>query len=204
MKKVILGFCFLFIVLPMAAQDQTSETVVSIYDEFDDGLFGKSRHRGVIVSVKKGAFARAESFDVKEDGEQGYLTAVVMDKETVEKLESGYYGLPFSDSMGYKIYHYDYEGLDFSFSVEPANKSILQMVSDFYSNDPVWHDPLVKHYEENYVIRVHRTENVFDSWSEDITYNEAMIAATLVGDKDQWLWGIHNGADILNSGFHIE
>lgn len=204
MKRLLIGFCLLLIVFPLVPQDKDSETLVSIYDEFDDGLFGKSRHRGVIVSVKKAAFARSESFDIKEDGDQGYLTAVVMDKSTVEKLEAGYYGLPVYNLMGYKVYHYSSGGLDFSFSVEQASPAMLQMVSDFYSNDSIWHDPLVEHYKNNYVIRIHRAENVFDSWSEDITYNEAMLAATLFGDKDQWLWGIHNGSDILNTGFHIE
>ncbi len=31
-----------------------------------------------------------------------------------------------------------------------------------------------------------------------ILSNEAMLMATILGDEDQWLWGIHNGLDILS------
>ena len=82
MKRSIYFLLFLMIPYFLTAEDP----VVSIYDEFDDGLFGKSIHRGVIVSVKKEAFTRAETFKVKNDDEEGYLTAVVMSKDNAEKL----------------------------------------------------------------------------------------------------------------------
>lgn len=175
--------------------------VVSIYDEFDGGLFGRSVHRGVVVSVKKSAFARSESFDVKNDGDNGYLTAVVMSEKTGQKLLADGYGLPYKIVNNKKIFTFNKDGLDISFSIEKANERLIRMVSEFYSDDETWHDPLVDHYRKNYVIRIFRAENVFDSWSDDISYSEAMIAATLLGDTDQWLWGIHDGSDILNRGY---
>ena len=178
------------------------EPVVSIYDEFGDGLFGKSIHRGVVVSVKRAAFARAETLAVRQEGEEGFLTAVVMRAETAEKLFTGDFALPSAmTASGRRVFTFRRDGLDISFSLEKAGEKMISMVSDFYKNDEKWHDPLVKHYRQNYVIRIHRAENIFDSWSEDISYNEAMVAATLLGDDDQWLWGIHDGADILNRGY---
>lgn len=199
MKKII---SFVLLIAGLSALycvDQ--KPVVSIYDEFDNGLFGKSIHRGVIVSVKKAAFARAETLDVKNDDEQGYLTAVVLDMGTGDRLLAGEFDLPYKNMMGYRVYTYSKDGLNISFSIERANEKIVQMVSDFYSEDETWHDPLVEHYRENYVIRIHRAENIFESWSDEISYNEAMVAATLIGDSDQWLWGIHDGEDILNKGY---
>lgn len=200
MKKTgVVYLLFFFFLIRLAALEP--EPVVSVYDEFDDGLYGKSVHRGVIVSVKKEAFARAETLDVKNVLEDSYLTAVVMDAGTGGKLLSGDFGLSSSMKDGARVFDYRKDGLDISFSIEKPKEKLIQMVSDFYSGDETWHDPLVEHYRENYVIRIFRAENVFDSWSDEISYNEAMVAATLLGDSDQWLWGIHDGADILNKGY---
>lgn len=199
MKKTLILLGLLTLTSALFAVDQ--EPVVSIYDEFDDGLYGKSIHRGVIVSVKKASFARAETLDIKNDDEAGYLTAVVMSRDTGDKLLAGEYGLPSKKHMGINVFTYSKDGLNISFSIEKAGEKMVKMVSDFYSNDQTWHDPLVEHYKDNYVLRIHRAENVFDSWSDEITYNEAMVAATLLGDTDQWLWGIHDGEDILNKGY---
>jgi hypothetical protein len=193
MKKFMLLILFLIASGTLFAEDP----MVSIYD----GLFGKSVHRGVIVSIKKSAFVRSETLDVDNDDEMGYLTAVVMLEKTAKKLINGSFGLKEKKVDGFTIYYINKEGLDFSFSIEKANDKIINMVSNFYSDDEIWHDELVDYYKKNYVIRIHSAENIFDSWTEEITYNEAIVAATLLGDEDQWLWGIHNGSDILNSGY---
>ncbi len=195
MKKIFI--LFIFVELSLFAEDP----IVSIYDEFDEGLFGKSVHRGIIVSLKKSVFSRSETLDVKEQDNNGFLTAVVIEKETALKLISGDYQLSSISTDGRTIYFYKNEGLNFSFSVEKANDRIINLVSEFYKNDTVWHDSLISYYKKNYVIRIFSAENVFESWTEEITYNEALVAASLIGDDDQWLWGIHNGSDILNKGY---
>lgn len=177
------------------------DPLVSIYDEFDDGLFGKSIHRGVIVSVKKSAFTRSETYSIKDDDESGYLTAVIMSDENAKKLMDGYFRLDERIESGITIYRFNRDGLTFEFSIEKASEKLLRMVSEYYTNDETWHDPLIEYYRDNYVIRVHSTENIFDSWSDEITYNEALVVATLIGDSNQWLWGIHDGSDILNNGY---
>jgi len=197
MKKSVLFYFLFFISFFLFAE----EPVVSIYDEFDDGLFGKSIHRGVIVSVKKAAFTRAETFPVDNNGESGFLTAVIMSSSTADKLKEGYFNLNKRMEMGRTVYLYNKDGLNFEFSLEKAGSKLIDIVSEYYKSNETWHDPLVEYYKDNYVIRIHSTENVFDSWSDEITYNEALISATLIGDSDQWLWGIHDGSDILNKGY---
>lgn len=197
MKKTGLFLIAFFILFILQAEDR----VVSIYNEFDEGLYGKSIHRGIIVSVKKDAFARAETFKIKNDDESGFLTAVVISRENAERLLDGYYNLSMRNEMGRSIFRYQKEGLDFEFSVEKAEEKLLEIVSEYYKNDTVWHDPLIDYYKENYIIRIHSAENVFDSWSDDISYSEALVVATLIGDSSQWLWGIHDGIDILNKGY---
>jgi len=197
MKKLLFFLLCIIISTSLFAE----EPVVSIYDEFDDGLFGKSIHRGVIVSVKKAAFARSETLEVKNGEEDGFLTAVVVLKENAEKIINGFFLLDEEKVNGKILYSLSKDGLNISFSIERANDNLINMVSGFYRNDELWHDELVEYYKENYVIRIHKTENIFESWTDEITYNEAMVAATLIGDQDQWLWGIHNGSDILNKGY---
>ena len=197
MKKSVLIFLSFFVSFLLFAEDP----IVSIYDEFDDGLFGKSIYRGVIVSVKKTAFTRAETFSIKNDDESGYLTAVIMSSTNAARIEEGFFNLNKRTEMGRTIYSYNKDGLNFDFSIEKAGDKLIEIVSDYYKKDEIWHDPLVEYYKSNYVIRIHSTENIFDSWSDEITYNEALVTATLIGDDDQWLWGIHNGSDILNKGY---
>jgi hypothetical protein len=197
MKKSVLLYLLFFVAFFLLAEDP----VVSIYDEFDDGLFGKSIHRGVIVSVKKTAFTRSETFKIENEGESGYLTAVIISSENADKLEDGYFELEKRLEMGRTIYKYNRDGLSFEFSIEKAGDRMIDIVREYYKNDEMWRDPLVEYYTSNYVIRIHSTENVFDSWSDEITYNEALVTATLIGDSSQWLWGIHDGSDILNKGY---
>ncbi len=197
MNKSVLILMAFFASLFLFAEDP----LVSIYDEFDDGLFGKSIHRGVIVSVKKSAFARSETFSIKNDDESGYLTAVIISRENARKLMDGYFRLDKRIDSGIAIYRFNQDDLIFEFSIEKAGDKLIHMVSEYYKHDETWHDPLVEYYRENYVIRVHSTENIFDSWSDEITYNEALVVATLIGDSNQWLWGIHDGSDILNNGY---
>ncbi len=196
MKKI---FIFLLFLIPLFLFSE--EPIVSIYDEFDEGLFGKSVHRGIIVSLKKAVFTRSETLIVKEDDDEGFLTAVVMGKETAENLMSGYYKLPKKKIGDRIIYQYNEQGLNFSFSIEKPNEKMISIVKEYYTNDDVWQEPLLQYYNDNYVIRIFSAENVFESWTEEITYNEAMVVASLIGGDDQWLWGIHDGSDILNKGY---
>ena len=175
------------------------EEMVTIYDDFDNGAFGRSEYRSVFRSVKLSAFIRSDTEPVASPGwdETSHLTAVVLSSEREEELRRGLY--PFVQSMGDGVYRYNRGGLDFSFSLEKPDTEVLSILEDYYRDSySQWLESVTIHYMDNYIIRIYRAENVFDPWNDVIGYNEALLMATVLGDKDQWLWGIHDGLDLLN------
>lgn len=210
MRNKTLGLLLvnLIVILMVLNADETSlfneyiedhDFFVSIYDDFDDGSYGRSEYRSVFRTVKFSAFSRTESGSVASPAweKESHLTALVLSALREEELRKGEYAefVTFKDG----IYHFSRDGLEFSFSLEKAGSEVLQLIYDYYQGEHAhWLESVLEHYKENFIIRIHSAENIFEPWREVIQYNEALLMATLLGDEDQWLWGIHNGRDILN------
>jgi hypothetical protein len=177
----------------------SEEALITIYDDFDDGAFGRSEYRSVYRSVKLSAFLRSKSIDVASPAwdETSHLTAVVLSSTREKELRDGVY-----DSvtlLGDGVYHYKKEGLDFTFSLEKPNDKVLTLLEEYYRGSyGHWLESVTNHYLDNFIIRIHSAENIFEPWRETIEYNEALLMATALGDREQWLWGIHDGLDLLN------
>jgi len=186
-----------FLLLPVFSA--AAEERVSIYDDFDDGAYGQSVHRSVFRSANLSAFTRSETLPVRTPSwdRSSLLTAVVLSAQRAGELKEGLYSDRVSYSEG--IFSYEWEGIEFSFSLEKPSREIMILLEDYYRGPySEWLEPLKTHYEENYVIRIHSAENIFEPWKDEISYDEVLLMATLLGDRDQWLWGIHNGSDLLN------
>ncbi|MBF9015495.1 MULTISPECIES: hypothetical protein [unclassified Oceanispirochaeta] len=174
------------------------EEFVSIYDDFDDGSYGRSEYRSVFRTVKMSAFARTKTHPVASPAweETSHLTAVVLSSEREEEIRQGAYSLILREMDG--VYYYSRDGVNFSFTLEKAGEEIRAVLEGYYQGrNADWLEPVWNHYQENYIIRIHSAENIFEPWREVIQYREAILMATLLGDRDQWLWGIHDGSDIL-------
>ncbi len=166
--------------------------MVSVYDDFDDGRFGRSEYRSILRSVKLDAFSRSETLPVYSPAleEESFLTAVVLSRRDYESL------VPRMDQQGKILYRRG--GLEFTFSLEKPGPEIFQVLKEYYRGPwEDWLEPVTEHYKENYVIRIHTAENIFEPWNDTVTYTEAMLMATVIGDRDQWLWGIHDGLNLL-------
>ncbi|MDC7240316.1 MAG: hypothetical protein PQJ50_08145 [Spirochaetales bacterium] len=191
-----------------AGQDKTAqmrfrdEVHVSIYDDFDDGSFGRSEYRSVLRSVKLSAFGRTKTHPVASPAWEltSHLTAVVLTAEREEEIRSGVYDSVISSDG--EIYTYSSGGLEFSFSLEKPGAEIRALLESYYKDEYTsWLEPVWEHYSSSYIIRIHSAENIFEPWREFIQYREALLMATILGDRDQWLWGIHDGLDILHHSF---
>jgi hypothetical protein len=192
--------------VPLAAQDQGKE-YVTIYEDFDEGQFGRSEYRGVLRSIKLDILKKTDSFDItlpeSPETRGSWLTAVVLSADTAEKIRVGV--IPLNREIikltetGTEIIVYLFEsgGIRIRFSLERTPEAMLEMIRKHYIDDLKWKDPVLNHYKQNWVIRIHTAENVFDPWNEEITYSDALISATLIGDRNQWLWGIHDGNDMI-------
>lgn len=177
---------------------QGAEPTVSIYDDFDDGSYGRSEFRSVYRTVKLSAFARTKTYPVASPAwdKTSHLTAVVLSSEREREIREGLYSHYISLKDG--IYHYSRGGLEFAFTLEKAGYEIRRVLEAYYTGKYAhWLEAVWDHYQENYIIRIHQAENIFEPWRETILYRDAILMATLLGDRDQWLWGIHDGLDIL-------
>lgn len=195
-KRLNKFFSLIFILLgvvSLSAEQRTfSEKSVTIYDDYDDGRFGRSEFRSVMRTVKLDAFSRSETLPVYSPAleEDSVLTAVVLSSERYDLL------IPLMDDEG--LICFEREGILFSFSLEKPGDELLTVLEEYYRGPwEKWMDSVRDHYLENYVIRIHSAENVFEPWNDTVSYPEAMLMATLIGDRDQWLWGIHDGLDLL-------
>lgn len=185
-------FILLSVVPLLAEQRFPLEKSVTIYDDYDDGRFGRSEFRSVMRTVKLDAFSRSETLPVYSSAleEDSFLTAVVLSSQRYDQL------IPRMDSRG--IIRFEKEGILFSFSLEKPGEELLSILDEYYQGPwRKWRDPVRNHYLNNYVIRIHSAENVFEPWNDTVSYSEAMLMATLIGDKDQCLWGIHDGLNLI-------
>jgi hypothetical protein len=181
---------------PVFSQD---EEMVTIYDDFDDGVFGRSEYRSVHRSVTLSAFSRFESLSVASPGweETNHLTAVVLSAARADEIRRAEYDFITERDEG--VYNYNRDGLEFSFSLEKPDHEVLSVLEEYYKGSfSPWLESVRQHYEDNYIIRIYSAENVFEPWNNLIQYNEALLMATILGDREQWLWGIHDGLDLLN------
>ena len=192
--RPILFFCLLTLFWGntlLYTESRDPDESVTIYDDFDDGRFGRSEYRSILRTVKLSAFERSVTLPVYSPAmeEKSYLTAVVVSADRYGKMQA------LADESG--IIEFRQNGLVFSYSLEKAEESLLAVLKEYYSGPWAdWYQSVRDHYLENYVIRIHSAENIFEPWNNTISYSEALLMATLVGDWDQWLWGIHDGLNL--------
>lgn len=196
MRKLLL----LFLLLPMTLM--ANAPFVEVYQTHDNGLYGRSEDRDIVLSIKDSVFQRHDTIEV--DDEYNFLTAVVIDHKTVEELNEvmngggtqvGFVKMTKEDEIF--TVEDDNLFLQFSFSFHRVNMEILEIIESYYQNMPEIRDRVIDHYKMNYVIKIHSAENLLQSEAREITYDEVMIMATIIGDRDQWLWGIHDGRAYL-------
>ena len=175
-------------------------TFVSIYDDISDSVYGRSASRSIVRGVRLDRFGLYRTLAVEKDllddsGEGGFLTPLVFSDAKKNRLDAGEFGVVTSTGDG--LFRLSSNGTDISFSLEKPGEDLYREIEDYYMDWPDWLEPVKEHYRDNWVIRIHRAENVFEPWIDRITYNEALLAASLIADREQWLWGVHDGADIL-------
>ena len=169
---------------------------VQMYLDFTGSSLGRSPYRQLRLAVELRAFARYRSYPVAEPA--GWSTAVLLSGETRQKLLAG--ELPVSQHIHTRggVHYLDYEGIRIGFGLEAPPKKVFDMIAKTYERLPAVAEQVLEHYRKGYTIRIYQAENVLDPENQIISYPEAVLAATLIGDAEQLLWGIHDGRDLLN------
>ena len=188
------------------------DPVVSIYRDFDDGLFGRSLYRGVIFSVKIDSFKRYETLAVKDmdgPGNNDGLTAYLVSADRAGNFAAGQgdgvtRNCPASEPTPEScLYSYKKNGISIVFSLEKAPSDLIDEIQRTYSGRFSRSESVIKEvtesYDNGFIIRIHQAENVYRPQFAALDYEDILISAALIGDSFQPLWGIHDGNDITAS-----
>lgn len=200
-RSKILGLLCLLLFWGTGICMASESPFVLIYDDISDTYYGRSEKRSVLRGVRLDSFNlfRTLGVDVSHldvEREEGFLTPLVFDQTKKERLDRGEFP---QITLSRGIYTFRQGGIDFSFTLEKPPAKLLEEIDRYYSDWPEWKEPVREHYLGNWVIRIHRAENVFEPWIDLITYNEALLSASIIADSDQWLWGVKDGLDLLLS-----
>ncbi len=176
---------------------------VQIYKTHDNGLYGRSEDRDMVLAIKKSIFKRHKTLQAHSNF--NFLTAVVLDTKIVNELERRFKSSNYSQigfvkiTKNENIYTVEDDNLllAFSFSYEKPGNKVIDIINSHYPRTSKYRKIVSDHYRDNYVIRIHSSENIILPEAQEITYDEALIMATIIGDTDQWLWGVHDGSNYL-------
>ena len=203
--KLLYIFLLLFCLYGLSAQSELTDNIlnekesiidpISIYADFGDAMYGRSPYRLLLYTIDFSGFQTYETLPLPH--ETGWLTAITLSKEIVDKLKAGQ--LPLSNYISQEANKFmiDYKGFKMTFSVEKVSEPIINMINKLYTRLPETAKEVLQYYDNNYVIRVYSAENILDPKEQEITYNEALISAATIGDSRQLLWGIHDGYNLL-------
>lgn len=87
--------------------------------------------------------------------------------------------------------------LEISFSLEKPGKEVLNIIAMTYKDDPKTKKIVTDHYLESWIIRIHSAENAIEPDLNSLDFDDILISATIIGEKFQWLWGVHDGVDYI-------
>jgi hypothetical protein len=183
--------------------DFDGDPAVSIYRDYDDGLFGRSIYRGVIFSAKLDSFGRYRTLPV---GDPGGLTAYLVSSRRGNDIAAGNtkglnlsglaprYNLPRPARDPEKwLYHYAMDGVEITFSLEAAPEDLYNEIRLTYFGKESLIKEVSELYRDGYILRIHEAENLYRPEIAQIDYEDILVAAALIGDIFQPLWGIHDG-----------
>ncbi|MFQ3619641.1 MAG: hypothetical protein SNJ78_01730 [Spirochaetales bacterium] len=209
-KGMVWVYCFILFLSPSWAEEpRIISQQIHIYEDASARDFGKSWHRQGVKSISLQEFSSSRTLATKDP--DGVVTAVVINARVVHALEKFLEGFEerwlepawyWKEKHPFRTIYTYYDPslrLQFSFSFEKPNSAVLQLIDRTYARDPKNRKEVRDYYEKNFVVRIHAAENIFEPWLDTLTFNEILLAATLVGDPFQPLWGIHDGFGLLSN-----
>ncbi len=199
MKKI---FIVIFLVV---SKFIFSNEIVNIWADNNKDYLGVSFER---VWLKSYFLSNFEFYStLNTDTKDGVLTAVTASRdlyfllEDIFKFENRYEKDSIIITKESNIYTFidNSKHLNFSFSLEKPNDFVLGIINMVYENDQKTGKIVRDHYLESWVIRIYSAANVINPDFNTLDFDDILITATIIGEKSQWLWGIHDGVDYIYS-----
>ncbi|OQY41015.1 MAG: hypothetical protein B6229_00195 [Spirochaetaceae bacterium 4572_7] len=180
-----------------------SDDIVNIWADNSIENMGVSKNR---VWLKSYFLSTFENFiTINTESTEGVLTPITVSRTLYFKLEKllkfdpEYHLDTISISKKGHVYHFIDRSiqLEFSFGLEKPGDDIIRLIDIIYGNDEENKKAVLDHYLESWVVRIYSGENVFSPDINTLDFSDVLITATIIGEKFQWLWGIHDGTDYL-------
>ncbi len=202
----LLFFVCLLSAANIMAEEKLTPEYVEIYANAAPGRYGQTADRREIIKTNLFDFLGSETLQVDETAE----TALLISKETVKLLET-IAAMPsksnenlynenhlYVEKLDTDVYRISYGKIGFSgtFRFQRPLPALISQIKTFYRNT-YWQEEVESAYRENYVITVIEAEDITRPYGR-VDFIDAMITATLMAAKDQPLWGMHNGAGLLD------
>lgn len=194
-KKIHLYILFSFLTLVPAG----SVNSVKIYSDVNKKFYGRAPERlgPLIYNIDNKSY---QYLDLSTP-EKTALVISLKSVETLRSLLSRYQMIRFKDieltkeDNLYSIFLKN-NNIKILFSFEKPDQSIINLISDYYIHSEYWSKKVKERYNDNYIIVIHGLSDFNNNGKID--YQEIIVAATLLASRDQWLWGIHDGVEILD------
>lgn len=203
--KVFLPFTVIVMLLmPFFISAETPR--VSIYSDADQARYGQTFSRGRRISFELPDFRTVDTIDAPAGGIQTAVIADARVKNAIEILledknfifieNSVLTKTEFSGKPAYGFNWNEY-GFEIVFSFEKADQHLDEVIEQTYSKDSYLLGELRRSYADNYAVRIYRADDIVRR-NGKLDFSEAMLAATVIGDSFQPLFGIHDGLAVLN------
>lgn len=179
-----------------------AEGFVSIYTDYRPSRWGQALERSGLISPTPQMTRNAPTVD------GGGLSAVLLRREHGDELvamlnrwksvQNGQITLSMISPGDVPTLEWHHTGWSarYLFRLEEPPAEMLSLISRFYRGDPYNLGIVREEYRNNYVIRVLSGEDVLEQ-DGVLSFGEAMLGATLLGDPFQPLWGIKDGMGVL-------
>lgn len=186
-----------------------SDDIVNIWADNSSINLGVSKDRVWLKSYFLSNFEYYSS--IETETKAGVLTAVTASRELYFLLdelfrfnnEASKGNITITKNNG--VFHFIDKSiqLDFSFSLEKPNEKIMNIIDDVYKDDELNKKAVRDHYLESWVIRIYSGENVIEPDVNTLDFDDILITATIIGEKFQWLWGLHDGVDYVTKAVKL-
>ena len=199
-------FCiFLLIFGPSGA---CAEPDIEIYTHFRPEMFGTALDRSDVLGFSFDVFRDSPTMNVPGDGIATMVTfSAVVRAQLLDILEDGERLL----RDGVEVSRFKKAGVDmfslryipgdmeFSFSLEQPSGEMYDVIDRVYGGRPDVASEVKTHYADNFIVRIHAAEDFLESGNGRIDFEEALVAASVIGEPFQHLLGIRNGRNLLGN-----
>ena len=191
----------ILVLLLFTALSLWAEEFVSIYQDYQPDRWGRARERSGLISPSLEDLRGASTVEASSGG---ILTAVILNRDQGDQLlallkerqtvTDGMITLSMVRSGEKPVLQWYHRGWEarYKFQLDSAPRELLSEIVNFYASDPYNGGLVDREYRDHYIIRIWAGEDILESDGR-LSFGEALLGATLLGDGFQPLWGIHDG-----------